>query len=82
MSLTDDPPVGAPALYRQLVAWQAQLRAEPAASRPRDIDDEIGNRRLLSAELRPLPPVSDTLLSQLPAGMTVRHDTHSRRWQT
>ncbi len=25
--LTDDPPVGAPALYRQLLAWRAQLRA-------------------------------------------------------
>jgi hypothetical protein len=26
-TLADDPPVGAPAVYRQLVAWQAQLRA-------------------------------------------------------
>jgi uncharacterized membrane protein YvlD (DUF360 family) len=28
LSLADDPPVGAPALYRQLTAWQAQLRGE------------------------------------------------------
>jgi hypothetical protein len=28
LSLVDDPPVGAPALYRQLTAWQAQLRGE------------------------------------------------------
>jgi hypothetical protein len=28
LALADDPPVGAPALYRQLVAWQAQLRRE------------------------------------------------------
>jgi len=28
LSLADDPPVGAPALYRQLKAWQAQLRGE------------------------------------------------------
>jgi hypothetical protein len=28
LTLADDPPVGAPALYRQLVAWQAQLRGE------------------------------------------------------
>jgi uncharacterized membrane protein YvlD (DUF360 family) len=27
-TLAEDPPVGAPALYRQLTAWQAQLRAE------------------------------------------------------
>jgi uncharacterized membrane protein YvlD (DUF360 family) len=36
--LSDHPPVGAPALYRQLVAWQAQLRAEPAP--PEVADDE------------------------------------------
>ena len=28
MRLADHPPVGAPAVYRQLVAWQAQLRGE------------------------------------------------------
>lgn len=28
LRLTDHPPVGAPALYRQLVAWQAQLQGE------------------------------------------------------
>jgi hypothetical protein len=28
LELADDPPVGAPALYRQLVAWQAQLQGE------------------------------------------------------
>jgi hypothetical protein len=28
LTLADDPPVGAPALYRQLTAWQAQLRGE------------------------------------------------------
>jgi hypothetical protein len=28
LSLADDAPVGAPALYRQLTAWQAQLRGE------------------------------------------------------
>ncbi len=28
LTLADDPPVGAPALYRQLIAWQAQLRDE------------------------------------------------------
>ena len=28
LSLAEDPPVGAPALYRQLTAWQAQLRVE------------------------------------------------------
>ena len=28
LTLADDPPVGAPALYRQLIAWQAQLRGE------------------------------------------------------
>ena len=28
LALADDPPVGAPALYRQLVAWQAQLQGE------------------------------------------------------
>jgi uncharacterized membrane protein YvlD (DUF360 family) len=28
LKLADDPPVGAPALYRQLRAWQAQLRGE------------------------------------------------------
>jgi hypothetical protein len=33
--LTDDPPVGAPAVYRQLIAWQAQLRAEH--TRPQDV---------------------------------------------
>jgi hypothetical protein len=27
-TLAEDPPVGAPALYRQLIAWQAQLRGE------------------------------------------------------
>ena len=26
LALADDPPIGAPALYRQLVAWQAQLQ--------------------------------------------------------
>ena len=29
--LAEDPPVGAPALYRQLTAWQIQLRAEQDA---------------------------------------------------
>jgi hypothetical protein len=28
LDLADDPPVGAPALYHQLTAWQAQLRGE------------------------------------------------------
>jgi hypothetical protein len=28
LSLADDPPVGAPALYRQLTTWRAQLRDE------------------------------------------------------
>jgi hypothetical protein len=28
LTLADDPPVGAPALYHQLTAWQAQLRGE------------------------------------------------------
>ena len=28
MELADDPPVGAPALYRQLVAWRQQLQGE------------------------------------------------------
>jgi hypothetical protein len=28
MELADDPPVGAPALYRQLVAWREQLQGE------------------------------------------------------
>ena len=28
LELADDPPVGAPALYRQLTAWQAQLQGE------------------------------------------------------
>ncbi|MGD0123388.1 MAG: phage holin family protein [Candidatus Limnocylindrales bacterium] len=28
LTLAEDPPVGAPAIYRQLVAWQAQLRTE------------------------------------------------------
>lgn len=28
LTLADDPPVGAPALYRQLTAWQAQLQGE------------------------------------------------------
>jgi uncharacterized membrane protein YvlD (DUF360 family) len=28
LELADDPPIGAPALYRQLVAWQAQLQGE------------------------------------------------------
>jgi hypothetical protein len=27
-TLAEDPPVGAPALYHQLIAWQAQLRGE------------------------------------------------------
>ncbi len=30
MQLAEHPPVGAPALFRQLTAWQAQLRREPA----------------------------------------------------
>jgi uncharacterized membrane protein YvlD (DUF360 family) len=30
LRVTENPPVGAPALYRQLVAWQAQLRQEQA----------------------------------------------------
>jgi uncharacterized membrane protein YvlD (DUF360 family) len=29
LRLTEHPPIGAPAVYRQLVAWQAQLRREP-----------------------------------------------------
>jgi hypothetical protein len=29
--LAEDPLVGAPALYRQLTAWQIQLRAEQDA---------------------------------------------------
>jgi uncharacterized membrane protein YvlD (DUF360 family) len=28
LTLAEDPPVGAPAIYRQLVAWRSQLRAE------------------------------------------------------
>ena len=33
LRLTDHPPLGAPALYRQLVAWQVQLRGEGAGRR-------------------------------------------------
>jgi len=28
LEVAEDPPVGAPAIYRQLVAWRAQLRTE------------------------------------------------------
>jgi hypothetical protein len=28
LTLADDPPVGAPALYRQLMAWKAQLQSQ------------------------------------------------------
>jgi hypothetical protein len=28
LALAEDPPVGAPAIYRQLVAWRTQLRVE------------------------------------------------------
>ncbi len=42
LQLADHPPVGAPALYRQLVAWQAQLRAEPAP--PEAANDEKHNK--------------------------------------
>jgi uncharacterized membrane protein YvlD (DUF360 family) len=31
LTLTEDPPVGAPALYRQLMAWQAQLHDQTEA---------------------------------------------------
>jgi uncharacterized membrane protein YvlD (DUF360 family) len=31
LALADDPPLGAPAIYRQLVAWRTQLQAEPRA---------------------------------------------------
>jgi hypothetical protein len=31
LTMADDPPVGAPAIYRQLTAWQAQLKAERGA---------------------------------------------------
>jgi hypothetical protein len=34
LTLADDPPVGAPALYRQLTAWQAQLRGEQEGITP------------------------------------------------
>jgi uncharacterized membrane protein YvlD (DUF360 family) len=32
LKLIDDPPVGAPALYRQLIAWREQLRGETRTS--------------------------------------------------
>jgi hypothetical protein len=28
LALAENPPLGAPAIYRQLTAWQAQLRGE------------------------------------------------------
>jgi hypothetical protein len=28
LALDEDPPVGAPAIYRQLAAWRTQLQAE------------------------------------------------------
>ena len=31
MTLAEDPPLGAPAIYRQLVAWRTQLQDEPRA---------------------------------------------------
>ncbi len=31
MELAEEPLLGAPALYRQLIAWQAQLRGERRA---------------------------------------------------
>jgi Type I phosphodiesterase / nucleotide pyrophosphatase len=33
-TLEEDPPVGAPALYRQLIAWRTQLQQEPANGQP------------------------------------------------
>ena len=35
-TLADDPPVGAPAIYRQLIAWQAQLRSRIPEGESRD----------------------------------------------
>jgi hypothetical protein len=35
-TLADDPPVGAPAVYRQFIAWQAQLRARIPEGESRD----------------------------------------------
>ena len=35
-TLAEDPPVGAPALYHQLIAWQAQLRARIPEGESRD----------------------------------------------
>jgi hypothetical protein len=35
-ALAEDPPVGAPAVYRQLMAWQAQLRARIPEGESRD----------------------------------------------
>jgi hypothetical protein len=63
LTLADDPPVGAPALYRQLVAWQAQLRAEPLAPHLRDIaasavkqgSQSISERRPVSPTWHPYP---------------------------